>query len=134
MYNSGVMDPCQNSPDNNINHAVTLIGYGEGVSLHGKHQLYWLILDSWGPGWGQDGVARNGGRLLLPIGTSGNPGSFQGGWRYRGVEMICWSVMVAATPTKAWHVRKVEGRGRGHLLREVRPRASSSRGCVGFPH
>lgn len=36
-----------------INHAVTLVGYGE--SDEGK---YWLIRNSWSPAWGESGYIR----------------------------------------------------------------------------
>lgn len=48
-YKSGVYDGCPKNAV--IDHAVTLIGYG-------KQQVgrkYWVVQNSWGPGWGEDG-------------------------------------------------------------------------------
>ena len=51
FYNSGVfMGECGTE----MNHAVTVVGYGE--SSDGIK--YWLVKNSWGPGWGEDGYVR----------------------------------------------------------------------------
>jgi len=51
-YSSGIFDGCnQVNPD--INHAVTLVGYGEE-----KGQKYWLIRNSWSPKYGEKGYIR----------------------------------------------------------------------------
>eukprot|EP00931_Biecheleriopsis_adriatica_P123255 TRINITY_DN9829_c0_g1_i1.p1 TRINITY_DN9829_c0_g1~~TRINITY_DN9829_c0_g1_i1.p1 ORF type:complete len:398 (-),score=64.13 TRINITY_DN9829_c0_g1_i1:19-1212(-) len=52
-YWNGVFDGCPR--DATVNHAVTLIGYGHD-SEHKKD--YWLIRNSWGTGWGEDGTIR----------------------------------------------------------------------------
>lgn len=53
-YKGGVYNPSSNScsPDN-INHAVTVVGYGVDNGLD-----YWLIKNSWGKYWGEDGYIR----------------------------------------------------------------------------
>jgi len=51
-YQSGVYDGCGEDAD--INHAVTLVGYGD-CPEHGK---YWLIRNSWSPDWGMDGYMK----------------------------------------------------------------------------
>lgn len=50
-YASGVFDPKFCGPT--INHAVTLVGYGEE---DGKK--YWKIRNSWGPSWGESGFIK----------------------------------------------------------------------------
>lgn len=52
-YESGVFDSCV--PDATVNHAVVLIGYGHDTTLQKK---YWLIRNSWSPGWGENGHIR----------------------------------------------------------------------------
>jgi len=48
--NQGVFDKCSTSK---INHAVTVVGYG---TKNGKP--YWLIKNSWGDNWGDNGYVR----------------------------------------------------------------------------
>jgi len=50
-YEEGVFDSCRRNAV--INHAVTLIGYGETPAVK-----YWTVQNSWGPGWGEDGRIR----------------------------------------------------------------------------
>jgi cathepsin L len=52
-YDSGVFDNC--AKDAVIDHAVTAIGYGEDQESGSK---YWLIQNSWGQDWGEDGHIR----------------------------------------------------------------------------
>ncbi|CAK8530680.1 unnamed protein product [Lathyrus sativus] len=51
LYNGGVYS---GSCGSSINHAVTIVGYG--VSEEGEK--YWLIKNSWGEGWGENGYMR----------------------------------------------------------------------------
>ena len=51
------------SPDLGINHGVLLVGYGSTADSSGESDLgmgakcenYWIIRNSWGSSWGQDG-------------------------------------------------------------------------------
>jgi len=52
-YSEGVFNSC--SLDAVIDHAVTLIGYGKDVDANVG---YWLIQNSWGPFWGENGHIR----------------------------------------------------------------------------
>lgn len=53
FYKSGVLDT--KSCGTGINHAVVLVGYGTD-SATGKD--YWLVKNSWGVGWGEQGYIR----------------------------------------------------------------------------
>jgi len=50
-YSSGIFDGC--SKNSVIDHAITLFGYGKE-----KAKKYWLIRNSWGPSWGENGFIR----------------------------------------------------------------------------
>ena len=53
LYKGGVFDQCnQDKPD--IDHAVVLVGYGTDET----DGDYWLVRNSWGAGWGEDGYIR----------------------------------------------------------------------------
>ena len=53
-YKSGILsiDGCSTT---NIDHAITLVGYGYDETLQ---QSYWIIKNSWGTGWGEEGYVR----------------------------------------------------------------------------
>jgi len=52
-YMGGVFDHCERNAV--IDHAITLVGYGVDNQLQEK---YWLVQNSWGPDWGEDGRIR----------------------------------------------------------------------------
>lgn len=49
FYGGGVFDGCTGSTGAEINHAVQAVGYSTD---------YWIIRNSWGAGWGEDGFIR----------------------------------------------------------------------------
>jgi C1A family cysteine protease len=60
-YNHGVLTEdflhCSN-PSWEVNHGVVLVGYGrvdEKLRTFGHCQEYWIIRNSWGARWGEDG-------------------------------------------------------------------------------
>jgi len=53
-YSSGIFHGC--TKDSVINHAVTLFGYGTDSKLNNKK--YWLIRNSWGTSFGENGFVR----------------------------------------------------------------------------
>jgi len=56
-YNEGIFDECDK--DAVIDHAVTLMAYGEGGNkVTGHLDKYWTIRNSWGPDWGESGHIR----------------------------------------------------------------------------
>eukprot|EP00440_Ansanella_granifera_P049260 gb/GFBE01053372.1/.p1 GENE.gb/GFBE01053372.1/~~gb/GFBE01053372.1/.p1 ORF type:complete len:458 (+),score=97.94 gb/GFBE01053372.1/:1-1374(+) len=58
-YGDGIYDGCNKDAD--IGHAVVLIGYGQDATKPGKDgkpTKYWLIQNSWGADWGEDGHIR----------------------------------------------------------------------------
>jgi len=54
MYESGVFDGCSYDENIDLSHAVVLAGYGTDP-LEGD---YWLVRNSWGESWGEDGYIR----------------------------------------------------------------------------
>lgn len=52
-YRSGVFDAC--GKDATVDHAITMYGYGVDKKAGRK---FWLIRNSWGPDWGEDGFMR----------------------------------------------------------------------------
>jgi len=55
LYSGGVMDDDDFCDSDELNHAVAIVGYGTDSSM-GKD--YWLIRNSWGSDWGEDGYIR----------------------------------------------------------------------------
>merc|ERR1712012_1394705 len=53
-YRGGVFDGCDYDSNMVVNHAVTLVGYGTDPS----EGDFWLIKNSWGTSWGEDGYIR----------------------------------------------------------------------------
>ena len=51
-YKGGVFNGCK--PNAKDNHAVLVVGYG----MTDEGEDYWLVKNSWGVGWGEDGLMR----------------------------------------------------------------------------
>ncbi len=57
FYLGGILDIPLCNPKN-LDHGVTLAGFGTGKTILGKMKDYWLIKNSWGPGWGEKGYIK----------------------------------------------------------------------------
>lgn len=68
-YKSGLWDDPEKNCNVNrsIDHTVIIVGYGSEISQTGVMMDYWIIQNSWGPGWGTNGFAkiRRGVNLCL---------------------------------------------------------------------
>jgi len=56
-YSGGVFNGCSFDDNISINHGVQLVGYGSEFSPLGVYD-YWLVRNSWGPSWGEDGYIK----------------------------------------------------------------------------
>ena len=54
-YKSGIIDSCE--PNLKANHAVLIVGYGTEV-IHGEPTEYFIIKNSFGQHWGEQGYAK----------------------------------------------------------------------------
>jgi len=73
-YESGVFDGCNNdSPD--IDHAVQLVGFGTDSSAGYD---YWLVRNSWGDGYGEEGYIRLRRYATPPCGFDTTPSDGDG--------------------------------------------------------
>merc|ERR1719228_786245 len=68
-YGGGVYDGCDFDSNIALNHAVQLVGYGTDESLGD----YWIVRNSWGPNWGEDGYIRLKRQATPQCGTDSSP-------------------------------------------------------------
>lgn len=59
-YNKGVYrsTPVRHSEWVKVDHSVLLVGWGEEAQSNGKPLKYWIVQNSWGADWGEDGFFR----------------------------------------------------------------------------
>merc|ERR1712203_262503 len=69
FYGGGVFDGCDYDKNIEINHAVQLVGYGTDAS----EGDYWIIRNSWGPNWGENGFMRLKRESTAVCGTDDTP-------------------------------------------------------------
>jgi len=67
-YSGGIYSGCSYSSNIALNHAVQLVGYG---SEGGKD--YWIVRNSWGTRWGEDGYIRLARDAKAQCGTDTSP-------------------------------------------------------------
>ncbi|KRZ10876.1 Cathepsin L [Trichinella zimbabwensis] len=59
LYRKGIINPTKSSCNPNfLNHGATIVGYGEESWLHWWSNPYWIIKNSWGVDWGENGYFR----------------------------------------------------------------------------
>ena len=63
-YNRGILTEeylhCS-KPNWNVNHGIVIVGFGKTSihdKVHGHCEEYWIIRNSWGPTWGEQGTFR----------------------------------------------------------------------------
>lgn len=67
LYGSGIYyEPQCGSTIDKINHAVLVIGFGTETN----GEKYWLIKNSYGPTWGENGYAKIGRNVTNPCGIA----------------------------------------------------------------
>jgi len=59
LYKEGIFvdDTCSNG-EGELDHGVLVVGYGSNTTNAGDSADYWIVKNSWGPGWGEKGYIR----------------------------------------------------------------------------
>jgi len=68
-YESGVFNGCHTKNNIDINHVVQLVGYGTDA----QHGDYWIVRNSWGPKYGEQGYIRISRNSTPQCGTDKTP-------------------------------------------------------------
>jgi len=68
-YESGVFNGCDYNANVDVNHAVILVGYGTDEA----NGDFWLIRNSWGTGYGENGYIRLAREGEVQCGTDSTP-------------------------------------------------------------
>merc|ERR1711981_57846 len=68
-YSGGVFDGCSYDDNIALNHAVVLVGYGTDE----KEGDYWIVRNSWGSGWGENGHIRLKRESTATCGVNSTP-------------------------------------------------------------
>jgi len=68
-YGGGVFTGCSYGSNLALNHGVQLVGYGTDDSLGD----YWIVRNSWGSGWGENGYIRLARDSTAQCGTNSSP-------------------------------------------------------------
>jgi len=69
FYGSGVFNSCSYDSNISINHAIQLVGYGSDA----EHGDYWLVRNSWGANWGEQGYIRLQREAEVTCGINSTP-------------------------------------------------------------
>ena len=67
-YSGGIYD--NENCRQGANHALLIVGYGQEEAQDGQLKRYWIVRNSWGKGWGENGFAR----IARREGSKGVPG------------------------------------------------------------
>jgi len=55
-YTGGIFNDCESGE---VNHAVVIVGWDDhALDEYGQEHSVWIVRNSWGPGWGEDGYMR----------------------------------------------------------------------------